>query len=514
MRTEDRTNVRNSVIRLVLILLLAVAQIWFIVYEIMYFESHIPGFEHLIRLGELVVCLLIYGRDQNSAFKMPWILLIMIFPIEGLVLYALAGRTNLTRSTRRHFDEVAGRLKGRLKQDIHVIAAMAARDEGAANESIYIWNADQMPVCRNTDVTFYSDSVDGLKAQIEDLKKAEKFIFMEYHAIEDAESFAPIKKILFDKAKAGLDVRVFYDDVGSIGFLSKAFRNQMEAHGVQCRVFNPVMPLINIFMNNRDHRKITVIDGKVGFTGGYNLANEYFHITKPYGYWKDTGVRLEGDAVGNLTLIFLRTWDALTKKPTVETKLNELLAKPDYVASEAGFVQPYSDSPLDNENTGEEVYMNILRNAKRYCWFVTPYLIITDEMTREMNGAAKRGVDVRIITPGIPDKKLVYMQTRSYYKQLMSAGVRIFEYTPGFCHAKMCVSDDHTATVGTINLDFRSLYLHFENGVFFYDCRIVPEVKKDFEDMFSVSREVEDDQLPHRPLRLWQSILRLFSPLL
>jgi cardiolipin synthase len=278
-------------------------------------------------------------------------------------------------------------------------------------------------------------------------------------------------------------------------------------------VFNPIVPALNIFMNNRDHRKITVIDGEIGFTGGYNLADEYFNITHPYGHWKDSGIKLTGDAVNSLTCMFLEMWNVIDN---TDKDYGSYLPKYDFKASDKGYVAPYADCPLDGEAVGENVYMNIVKNAKRYVYFTTPYLIITDEMQRELSQAAKRGVDVRIITPGIPDKKLVYQVTRSYYAGLVKNGVRIYEYTPGFIHAKQCICDDEVATVGTINLDFRSLYFHFENGTYLYKCSAIGDIKKDFDDTFPICTEVTDKYKNGRSavLRIWQCILRLFAPLL
>ena len=268
-----------------------------------------------------------------------------------------------------------------------------------------------------------------------------------------------------------------------------------------------------MFMNNRDHRKITVIDGQVGFTGGYNLADEYFNITHPYGLWKDTGVRMEGDAVRSLTVMFLEMWNAIKK---TDTDYTAYFPEITYAAKQTGYVQPYADNPLDDEHTGENVYMNVLNSAREYAYFITPYLLISDEMKKAFTLAARRGVDVRIITPGIPDKKFVYQATRSYYNRLVKKGVRIFEYTPGFCHAKQCVSDDKAAVVGTINLDYRSLYHHFENAAAFYHKDAVAGVKADFDHLFEECHEVTEQYRSHRStaLRIGQCILRLFAPLL
>ena len=269
-------------------------------------------------------------------------------------------------------------------------------------------------------------------------------------------------------------------------------------------------------MNNRDHRKITVVDGKVGFTGGYNLADEYFNLTSPYGHWKDTGVRLEGDAVKNLTVLFLEMWNSVK---VTDMDFARYLPDPGYTAKGRGFVQPYGDNPLDGEPVGENVYMNVIKNAKDYVYFTTPYLIVSDELGRELRLAAKRGVDVRLITPGIPDKKAVFQVTRSYYAGLVRDGVRIYEYTPGFIHAKQCVCDGETAVVGTINLDYRSLYLHFENGVFLYDCEAIKDIKADFDGLFPICQEVTEEYRSGRSavLRIWRlrcyktGTVRLFS---
>ncbi|MBQ8359222.1 MAG: cardiolipin synthase, partial [Oscillospiraceae bacterium] len=296
-----------------------------------------------------------------------------------------------------------------------------------------------------------------------------------------------------------------------IGHTNMAFAKQLNAAGIHCVPFNPALPVLNLFMNHRDHRKITVIDGKVGFTGGYNLANEYFGRTKPYGHWKDTGIRLEGEAVRSLTAAFLELWNVVTKSKEDCGKYLDVC----HSVEAKGFVQPFTDDPLSEERVAENVYLNLINHAKKTLYFVTPYLIITDEMGRALRLAAKRGVDVRIITPGIPDKKTVFAMTRSYYAGLVSQGVRIYEYTPGFCHAKQCLCDGEMASIGTSNLDYRSLYHHFENNVLLYDCDAVREMAADFEELFPMCEEVTEKYCSGRGavLRVWQCMLRLFAPL-
>ena len=512
MRTEAKAAVKNSIGRLMFAALGFVIQVVWIIMLCLKLNDYSAAISLGSSVLALCVAFYIYGKDMNAGFKLPWIIAILAFPVLGLCLYFLFGRPGATKHMRQHFEKIDADLEGTLVQDENVLKNLEATDFAVANQARYLWKCAGYPAWQNTDVEFHKTAEEGLEAQKRELRKAKKFIFMEYHAIEESSAFLELKEILVQKAKEGVEVRVFYDDVGSFVFINKDFIKRMEAVGIQCRVFNPMHPFLNIFMNNRDHRKITVIDGKVGFTGGYNLAEEYFNRTHPYGYWKDTGIMLTGDAVRNLTVMFLEMWNAVRK---TDMDYDKYLPKVEYTAKEQGFVQPYADSPLDHETTGENVYMNLIKNAKHEIFFTTPYLIITDEMSRELRMAARRGVDVRIVTPGIPDKKMVYQMTRSYYSELARNGVRIYEYTPGFIHAKQCVCDGESATVGTINMDYRSLYLHFENGVLMYHYDAVAEIRKDFEDIFAASTEVTEKYNGRKsvPARLGRGVLRLFSPL-
>lgn len=475
-----------------------------------------PWVNGIITVAAIAIALAIYSRKMNAAMKLPWMMLIIVLPVLGIVLYALIGLNGATRRMKKRFTIIDRQLFPLMPQDGQVLETLDEKDRIQANQSRYLLFHMGYPVYQETDIRYFPWASEGLESQLADLKQAKDFIFMEYHAIEDAESFAMIYRILRQKAAEGLDVRLFYDDMGSIGFINKEFRKKMEAQGIQCRVFNPMGPVINVFMNHRDHRKMTIIDGKVGFVGGYNLANEYFNVTHPYGIWKDTGMRLEGKAVTSLTLTFLEMWNAVRGSDKDDTEFRKFLPKAACKGKGKAYIQPYADTPIDNEHVGENVYMNILNSAQDYVYFVTPYLIITDEMNRAFALAARRGIDVRIVTPGIPDKKAIYRITRSYYGRLVDNGIRIFEYTPGFCHAKQCVSDDKTAICGTINLDYRSLYHHFENGVLVHDETFATTMREDFEDMFLECREVTEDYRQNRArrMRLFGLILRLFAPLL
>ncbi len=564
MRTEQKTNIRNSIGRLFLVAVSVIVQIFWIVQLFFNLNSYSPYISFVTSVLGLAVCLMIYGRRTNSAIKLPWIMLILIWPVVGLCLYALMGRKNTTKRMRERFEKIDSSLEGLLVQDEAAEAALEEREHRAANIFRYLKEVPKCPFYGDTKVTFYAEAKDGFEAQLLDLQKAQHYIFMEYYAIEEASAFERLKDILAKKVKEGVEVRLFYDDIGSISFINVDFIRRMEALGIQCRVFNPVVPVLNMFMNNRDHRKFTVIDGRVGFTGGYNLADEYFNITHPYGYWKDSGVRLEGDAVQSLIVMFLEMWNAAERTdtdysryfPEKDERSEEIASAEKTVSSanradvmqetekgkkvedvkkagkrdgdsketgkqniekkEKGFVAPYWDSPLDTEHVGENIYMNLLKYAEHEAWFTTPYLMITDELRRELVQAAQRGVDVRIITPGIPDKKVIYQVTRSYYEGLAEAGVRIYEYTPGFLHAKQCVVDGKMAVVGTINLDYRSLYLHFEDAVLLYDCSCIGEIRRDIAGILDVSTEVTEKykELQKRGLKLWQLFLRLLSPLM
>ena len=363
----------------------------------------------------------------------------------------------------------------------------------------------------NTSVRYLGDGAKTLEAMKADLEKAEKFIFMEYFIVADNSAFQEIREILVRKARQGVEVRLMYDDIGSLGFVNLRFARGLSEDGIRCRVFNPAVPVVNLFLNHRDHRKTTVIDGKVGYIGGYNLSDEYFGRARPYGVWKDTGLRLEGEAVRSLTASFFELWNVTTKEDEDFARYLDICHK---VKSE-GFVQPFNDNPLSEERTAENVYLNLIAQAEKTLYITTPYLIITDEMSRALRLAAKRGVDVRIITPGIPDKKVVFAITRSYYSGLARQGVRIFEYTPGFCHAKQCLCDGKIASIGSSNFDYRSLYHHFENDVLLYGCGAIDDMARDFDVLFSQCTEVTQRYSTGSGaiLRMWQCILRLFAPL-
>ena len=559
---EKQASVKNGVSRMIFAVISILAEVLVILFLVFSAGQKAGWIYTLFHFLGAVFVLRIYGSHKTASIRMTWMLVILLLPITGTLLYLLIGLNGHSLKMRKRYEDIDRILMPMLPENEDVAEKAKARDLRLGGIIEYIRRQAGYPVYQNTEVRYYDDGAKGFEAQKEDLAKAEKFIFMEYHAIEDAECWHEMLEVLVDRVKAGVEVRVFYDDMGSLGFINTDFVKRMEALGISCRVFNPFAPGLNLFLNNRDHRKITVIDGKVGFTGGYNLANEYFHRTEPYGFWKDTGIRLEGDAVQSLTVTFLEMWNAVSEYDKDDIDYVKYLAATDaervmkrrkkldaekaeriekdkeagfekvkegvmrdekflampgaFAGSGLGFVQPYADSPMDDIHVGEDVYISMAESAQKYAWFITPYLIITDEMCHAFSLAARRGVDVRIITPGIPDKKIVYSVTRSYYNGLCRNGVRIFEFTPGFCHAKMSIADDLMATCGTINLDYRSLYHHFENGCLYADCDAVMETKKDFEETFAQCREVTEYYTYGRGafLRFGQMLLRLAAPLM
>ena len=504
MASSKRKQSGNSILRAVFVALSFLLQLGWILLQILALNNS-PVIGALTHLIATLVVLKLYSKPTNGAYKLPWIMLMMAMPIMGLSLYLLTQLALTSRSFHKRVIRVKERIAPFLRQE----EPPGDLSPEQTNLTRYLWNYMGMPAWGQTTARYYGETLDALADMKKDLEDAEHFIFMEYFILEDGEAFRQIREILERKAAQGVEVRLMYDDLGSIGTTSWRYTMELNRAGIQCRSFNPALPFLNLFLNHRDHRKITVIDGKVGYTGGYNLADEYFHYTQPYGHWKDTGLRLEGRAVRNLTATFLELWNANDKTGEVLSPYLDI----DHRAEASGTVQPFGDNPLDPERSAENVCLNLIGMAKRSLWIMTPYLIITDELSRALGLAAKRGVDVRLITPGVPDKKTVWAVTRSYYAPLAGQGVRIFEYTPGFCHGKMCLCDEETAAIGTSNLDYRSLYLHFENNVLLCGGEAVEQMAEDFRSLFPQCREMTE-QYRSTSLRIWQCILRLFAPMM
>ena len=468
----------------------------------------------LFTLISLLAVLWIIRRGENPAYQMAWVIFIMTFPLLGGLFYLLVGNKQPSRNMRLKLEAEQKRMEGELAQDVSVLNHIKQLDARMAGQFSYMSRTCGYPVYEHTQARYYQAGEELFTELLEELKKAEHFIFMEYFIVEEGRMWNSILEVLEEKARAGLDVRFVYDDLGCVSLLPAGYDRQLEVKGIRCIAFNPFIPLWSLVMNNRDHRKITVIDGHTAFSGGVNLADEYINEKQRFGHWKDTGFMLKGEAVWNYTVMFLQMWNAFRRTDESYEMFRPGRYYPEPFATD-GFVQPFGDSPLDEEIAAENVYLNILNQARDYVYIFTPYLIIDHEMDTALRLAAKRGVDVRIVTPGIPDKKVIFQLTRSYYPSLLREGVRIYEYTPGFLHAKSYVCDDETAVVGTINMDYRSLFLHFECGTLFYQNSIVADVKQDCLRTIEKSREIHlKDTREGFFGSLFSAVLRVLSPLL
>lgn len=501
--------------RLVLVGAAILVQLAILLVMLLRFQEYFVYFYAVSITVSVAAVLYIISNRSNPAYKIAWIIPIMLFPVFGGIIYLVLGGNRISRRERRRMSELQ---KG--FEEIGLVTPEPVRNlrdlsEDAANQSEYIRRATGSPAFRNTSVEYLPLGEVKFARMLAELEKAEHYIFMEYFIIQEGRMWDPTLEILERKAAAGLDVRVMYDDVGCMLTLPAHYKRTLEQKGIQCCVFNPFLPVLSSRFNNRDHRKICVIDGHTGFTGGVNLADEYINAYPKLGHWKDTAVLLRGDAVWSLTLMFLSMWDYVRGTQEDYAAFHPRRYQPELVESD-GFVQPYTDSPLDDEPVGETVYLNLINKARRYVYITTPYLIISSEMITALRTAAKSGVDVRLITPHIPDKWYVHALTRAYYETLIEAGVRVYEYTPGFIHAKTFTVDDEYGVVGTVNLDFRSLYLHFECAAWMFRCRCIPGMREDFLATVEKSQEITLDQCRGVNLfvRLLQSVLRVFAPLM
>lgn len=456
----------------------------------------------------IMIVLYLVRKDENSAYKIGWIVLIGLLPLLGGALYLAFGNKAPAKYLRERMQKVEQAHQTELAQPEGQTDAL---DISSRNLSRYVAKFGPYPAWRDTAAHYFSCGEEMYPQLLADLDKAEKFIFLEFFILRSGIMWDGVEQILRRKAAQGVDVRLIYDDFGSLLGLPSDFVIRMEKAHIRCIPFNPVVPLVSLVMNHRDHRKIVVVDGNVAYTGGVNLADEYINAEQRFGYWKDAAIRLEGAAVWNFTVMFLNAWNAFRPQETDYTAF----APTRLPAVQDGVVQPYADSPLDEEPLAETVYLDILSQAQRYVYIYTPYLAVGEEMLDALKNAAKRGVDVRLILPGIPDKKLVFRLSRSYYLPLLRAGVRIYEFTPGFLHAKCYVSDDRVAVVGSINMDYRSLFLHFECGTLLFHNSQIAALRKDVERTLLQCREIQrSDCRTNLPGTALDSVLRLLSPLM
>lgn len=500
--------------RIFLIAALLIIQIAFIVWIITYFEEYETYMYALFIMLEAVSVVYIINSKSNPAFKTSWILFILLIPIVGTVFYLFMQIQPGTKYLDLRLAALNETTKPFMEQDREIVEALRLSKPANANLAHYMTNCASYPVHRNTKVKYFPLGEDKFREMKIQLRSAEKYIFLEYFIVEEGIMWNEILEILAAKVKEGVEVRFMYDGMCSMVQLPYNYPKKMKEYGIRCKMFSPIKPVLSSHQNNRDHRKICVVDGKTAFTGGVNLADEYINEKERFGHWKDTAVMLEGEAVQNFTIMFLQMWNVNEKQP--EDYVKYLTPKSLEFKRELGFVLPYGDSPFDHENIGEQVYFHLLNHAKKYVHIMTPYLILDNEMVTNLTYTAKCGIEVIIIMPHIPDKWYAFAVAQTYYEELIEAGVQIYEYTPGFVHAKVFVSDDDTATVGTVNLDYRSLYHHFECGTFIYNNQAVWDVERDFQHTLKESQKITMMDLRRRGIgmKLVGRVLRLIAPLM
>ncbi|MCL2719962.1 MAG: cardiolipin synthase [Treponema sp.] len=470
-----------------------------------------------------IVCISIINKHEKPGYKLTWIFLILLFPFFGGILYIMLNFWSNPKKLRRALNRNIRDTQKAFFMPGNRLDELINIHPEFKTQAHYLQEYAGFPVYGNTRQVYFPSGESFFYNVLEELEKAKKYIFLEFFIIKEGHMLDFILKTLEKKAAAGLDIRIMYDDLGCFLTLPSDFQKQLRKKGIKSYVFNRFKPIISSLQNNRDHRKIISIDGKVAFTGGLNIADEYINVVERFGHWKDAAIMIEGDGAWSLTLIFLQMWnlgfkikDDYTSFFPWRDNIIEHTASGVIEGYESwGYVQPYADSPVDPENVGEHVYIQIINQARNYVYINTPYLIVDDNLLSALTLAAKSGVDVRIITPHRWDKWIVAITSRSYYRRLIQAGVKVYEYTSGFNHGKTFISDDKVATVGTTNLDFRSLYLHFECGVLIYASDTVTEIKKDFLNTLPRSHEITIKDCARNALqRIIQDVLRIFAPLM
>ncbi len=474
--------VKKGLLRLVfsrffVILVLLLLQIAILIGAYRYFTDKLPVLINLMRLFSLFMVIYLFNCSMDHSAKLTWMFIIAILPLGGAA-FLLFTQSNIGHRMERKLVNLQIELtKDLLKQPENTLEELEHDGSGTDDLCRYLNRSGCFPLYDRTAVTYFPLGEYQFRSMLEELEKAEKFIFMEYFIIEEGYMWGRILDVLTRKAKAGVEVRVIYDGMCEMSTLPVDYWKLLDAEGIKAKPFSPIMPVVSSHYNYRDHRKILVIDGKIAFNGGVNLADEYINRIERFGHWKDTAVMLKGPAVSSFTLMFLQMWHVGEK----ETDYERWLEVPEDIKQNAkGYVMPYCDSPLDGDKVGETVYIDILNRATDYVHIMSPYLILDGELQTALCFAAQRGVDVKLILPGIPDKVVANSIAKTHYQVLTEAGVKVYEYTPGFVHAKVFVSDGTKAVVGTINLDYRSLYHHFECATYMYKTDCISEIEEDF----------------------------------
>ncbi len=501
--------------RAVLGIILLLSQVLILITMVWHFNVQFVYFYLISYLLGILVSLYIINKTTNPGYKIAWIMVILVFPVIGIVIYALFGGVQLSSREKKKMEEIYYHQLKNISKDETAKDELKYENITAYNQAMYITKYSLSPICKNTETKYFKIGEEYYEKLLEELKKAKRYIFMEFFIVSEGKMWDSILEILKQKVKEGIEVRFIYDDLGCIMTLPNHYYNKLEEYGIKACTFNRFVPILRSKFNNRDHRKIVIIDGYIAFTGGINLADEYINEIEKYGHWKDNGIMLKGEAVWNMTIMFMSMWDFVRGSKYSYKNYRPLKENLENIKSD-GFIIPYCDNPWDHEPTGETIYLNLINKANRYIYITTPYLIIDNEMVTALQVAAKSGLDVKIITPSIPDKKMINEVTKAYYDELIKNGVQIYEYLPGFIHAKTFIVDDEYATVGTVNLDYRSLYLHFENGVWLYKASTIKSIKQDFLETLEKSKQIHLDKKKKESKlqKLKKHILMAFAPLM
>lgn len=498
--------------RLAIIIILFCIQLLFFFGVFRFFANFIPHILGSTLVFSAAIVIYIFNSKLDPNAKTTWLFVIMLFPVFGAAFFRYTQSNFGFRMTRKRLNDISQQSRDSIGQDKQAMENLKKEDPQAASLADYIASSGCYPVYENSHVTYFPTGMDKFNRLMQELEKAEKFIFMEYFIIDEGLMWGKILETLVKKAREGVEVRVMYDGTCEFSTLPANYPERLKKLGIKCKMFAPMTPFISTHYNYRDHRKILVIDGNVAFTGGINLADEYINRIEKHGYWKDTAIMLRGECVKSFTLMFLQLWS-----------INEQFETDGFIAAtkplpqgNGGYVIPYGDSPFDDEKVGKMVYTHILDTAQEYVDIMSPYLILDGRLEQTIKFAAKRGVKVRLILPGIPDKKTPYALAKTHYASLLASGVEIYEFTPGFVHAKVFVSDDKKAVVGTINLDYRSLYHHFECAAFMYKNQCIPDIKQDFESTLAQCRRVTMQTVKKESVftKLLGAIIKPFAPLM
>ncbi|MGM9619263.1 MAG: cardiolipin synthase [Oscillospiraceae bacterium] len=499
--------------RTMVVLVLLAAQFAILFMLLFHFAQYVPYYVGGSVVVTAVMLIFVLNTRDNPAIKLSWSILIAVMPVFGAMLYLFIRNDLGHRLEQQVLHDTLVESGVYVSDQSALMERIREEDRGLYNLASYTLKNAGCPVYGNTEVQYFPLGENKFEAMLTELEQAKEFIFLEYFILERSYMWSRVLEVLERKVREGVEVRVMYDGTCAVTLLPYGYPKELEKRGIRCKMFSPIRPFVSTHYNNRDHRKILVIDGVVAFTGGVNIADEYINRKEVHGHWKDTAVMVRGDAARSFTLMFLQIWNYSEHERVYEPYLKPAGT----LRTEAeGYVIPYGDSPLDDENVGEMVYLDILNRAKDYVYIMTPYLILDHEMVTALRFAAKRGVDVRLILPHIPDKQYAFMLAKSHYRELTEAGVRIYEYTPGFVHAKVFLSDDRQAVVGTINLDYRSLYLHFECAAYLYKVPAIADIRADFLSTLDRSQEVTAEEAKRQGLftRLCGWLLKVAAPLM